>query len=148
MSDTTPEETVLVVEEVEVIEVTEEEAADAPKGPSLEQKISKKIENFFLIGLGAMATTNDEVKAAFEKFAERGEVMRQDQRAKVEEMRTKWQEKREEAKARMAPAAAAAPTVEVPVSDAPTKDDLASLTQTIAELTKKVEELSKAAGNA
>ncbi len=144
MSDTTPEETVLIVEEVEVIE----EAAANPKGPTLEQKITNKVEKFFLVGLGALGTTNDEIKAAFEKFAERGEVMRQDQREKVEDMRMKWQEKREEAKARMAPAAAAAPTVEVPVSDAPTKDDLASLTQTIAELTKKVEALSKAAGNA
>lgn len=149
MSDINPEETALVVEEVE-IEVEEVEVIEdaAPKGPTLEQKISSKIENFFLVGLGVFATTNDEVKSALDKFAERGEVMRQDQRAKVEEMRVKWQEKREEAKAKMKPAAYAGGPVPTDAADVPSKDDLASLTQTIADLTKKVEELSKAAGNA
>ncbi len=136
-------ETPLVVEEINV-------DAEAKKGPSLDKRISNKIENAILIGMGAFAITRDEIEATFEKLAERGEVVRQDKRAKMEEMRLKWEEMRAEQREKMKVKSTVVNSTATvaPDPDAPTKADIESLSKTIAELAKKVEELSSATGTA
>ncbi len=110
------------------------------KGKSKEYRpffdLSRKV---LLAGVGAMALAQDEMESFVDKLVERGEIAEKDGRKLVKELAEKRKKRMAEAE----------DEVGKRVSDAleklnvPTKADIESLTEKLADLSKKLDELKK-----
>ena len=121
--------------------MTTETAVEQPaEGKEKEQnpllEIARKV---LLASIGAMALTQDEIEKFINKLIERGEIAEKDGRKLIQEVVDRRKKKAEEAKSQ------AGKHLEEILEriNIPSKADIEALSEKIAELTRKIEELKK-----
>ena len=113
-----------------------EEGVNKKREPSPMYEVSRRI---LLAAIGAVALAQEEVEEIITRLVDRGEIAEKDGRQLVKEMLEKRRERRKNMEAKVNRRFHDA----LERLDVPTKKDIDDLSAKIAELTKKVEELSK-----
>ncbi len=116
---------------VDEIKVTEEEPAQASGS------LLGGLRRVLMAGIGAVVVAQDEMEAFVNKLVERGEIAEKDGRALINDLRQRRQEKAKKAEADLEK------RIESMMDrvNLPNKQDLETLSQKIAVLAEKVEEL-------
>ncbi len=115
--------------------------------PPVEEERSPLYEaarKVLMAGIGAVALAQDEVENFINKLVERGELAEKDARKLLDEVASKRKETTQKAESQMEK------RLEDILSrmNVPTKSDIQALSEKIAALTAKVEELKKGNGSA
>ncbi len=92
-----------------------------------------------MAGIGAMALAQDEMEDFVDKLIERGEIAEKDGKKLVQELRERRKKRAEKVEEEMAKHVRAI----MDRMDVPTKADFDKLSQSIAALAQKIDELSK-----
>ncbi len=120
---------------------------DAPSEGATEKKERERKEfpsfydmarRMMLAGIGAIALTHDEIEEFIDKLVERGEIAKKDREELIKELRErhkKFHDEEHPAHKRMAKM--------MEKFSVPTKNDFDELNKKLADLEKKIDELSK-----
>ena len=120
------------------IKVIEEEIVEETKS------ILSGLRRVLMAGIGVVSLAQEEVEGFVNKLVERGEIAEKDGRALIDEYMEKRKKRAEESSKRVESEIENRMESLLNRMNIPTRKDIESLTNKVAELTKKVDELKKA----
>ena len=120
------------------IKVVEEELVEETKS------ILSGLRRVLMAGIGVVSLAQEEVEGFVTKLVDRGEIAEKDGRALIDEFKDKRKKRAQDSSKRVESEIENRMESLLNRMNIPTKKDIESLTDKVAELTKKVDELKKA----